>query len=293
MIYLNCSMTGTPELDRAGEFLLINPVFDFTYRSPTHALHIYEYDGQMKMSSDVIKFRAGDVTCTPAGVITAYQTATPGRHWSIHFNSPHSDEDAVFQIPCHIPLGSNNLFLLEQFKLICRLFNTPSADAQRDIMFKAESACRLKALLLSLHNISFSKRRGMRSRSTFVWEELLQLIDDNLNRPVSTPWLAEKMNISSGTLSQKFQKEYGCSVSQYLLKKRIDKAKSLLTTTTLTIYEVGEAVGISDPQYFNKQFRKMTGLSPSCYRDENKEYLVRPAEELSSKGGLWRSAPAN
>ena len=89
-------------------------------------------------------------------------------------------------------------------------------------------------------------------------------------------------------ISKKFKKEFGCTVAQYILKKRIDAAKSMLTTSNMTINEVGELVGIDDPQYFNKQFRKMTGMSPSLYRDKNKSYLVHPSNDIAVLGGSWK-----
>ena len=73
-----------------------------------------------------------------------------------------------------------------------------------------------------------------------------------------------------------------------MLHRRIDKAKWLLATTTLTICEVGSTVGISDPQYFNRHSRKVTGISPSRYRDDNQEYLGNIPNELAVKDGRWQ-----
>jgi hypothetical protein len=44
------------------------------------------------------------------------------------------------------------------------------------------------------------------------------------------------------------------------------------------------------PQYFNKQFRKVTGNSPSRYRDDNQEYLRNIPAELSTKQGSWQES---
>ena len=60
--------------------------------------------------------------------------------------------------------------------------------------------------------------------------------------------------------------------------------------SSITIYEVGSNVGIPDPQYFNKQFRKVTGISPSRYRDDNQEYLSNIPNELSTKEGRWQES---
>jgi|TARA_B110000093_G_C12715098_1_gene303819 two-component system response regulator YesN len=96
--------------------------------------------------------------------------------------------------------------------------------------------------------------------------------------------------LSPGTLTKKFKQTHQTTLSQYLLRRRTDKVKSLLATTTLTVYEVGADVGIPDPQYFNKQFRKVTGNSPSRYRDDNQEYLRNIPAELSTKEGSWQES---
>jgi AraC family transcriptional regulator len=289
MLYIESSIDGVPEVDRAVEFPLTNPVFDFAYRSPTYSLHLYGYDGEIRIGSEQNRFRAGDVTCAPPGVVRAYNTSTPGKHWAIHFYDTYPEGSPTFQIPCHIQFGSNALFIREQFRIISRLFNSPVADA-RNSMYQAEASYRLKALLISLHNLSFTHTSGTRGQSSFVWEELMQIIDENLAMQISTSWLAKKMNIGANTLSRKFKQEYGCTISQYMLKKRIDKAKALLTTTTMTVYEVGSSVGITDPQYFNKQFRKSVGTSPSRYRDENKTHVVyRSDDDILIKDGSWKT----
>ena len=99
--------------------------------------------------------------------------------------------------------------------------------------------------------------------------------------------LAERAKRSPGTIARKFKEAHRTTLTQYLLLRRIDRAKSLLATTTLTIFEIGSAVGIPDAQYFNKQFRKCTGISPIRYGEENQEYLGNQSNELAAKEGQW------
>ncbi len=46
---------------------------------------------------------------------------------------------------------------------------------------------------------------------------------------------------------------------------------------------------LRDPQYFNKQFRKVAGISPNRYREENSDYLDSTAVELAAREGRWES----
>lgn len=66
-------------------------------------------------------------------------------------------------------------------------------------------------------------------------------------------------------LNRVFQKMTGYSIMRYLTNLRISKAKQLLSTTDVKISEVGYLVGIDDPFYFTKLFKKQTGMTPSQY----------------------------
>ena len=284
---ITLSLHEVPRIDRAGQFPLLNPVFEFTYRNPTHALHLYDYHARVRIGSRQIEVAPGDITVIQAGTVYSFQSEEPGKHWCIHFNDPSAKGAPQFTLPEHFSLGINSLFYLEQVRHIARLHYSLE-NLHTDDPVNAEASFRLKALLLALHNFSTGRQAGRKNRSNFSWDRLVAWIDENLHRPVSLSVLAEQANLAPATLSRKFKLQYKTSLSQYLLHRRIDKAKSLLATTTLTIFEVGSSVGIPDPQYFNKQFRKVTGMSPSRYRDENQEFLSNVPDEMAVQEGRWQ-----
>lgn len=76
---------------------------------------------------------------------------------------------------------------------------------------------------------------------------------------------AAKVNITPEYLSRLFTKEIGKSFSDYVKDYRIDKAKKLLMNDKAKIYEIAEKVGYSDPKYFCKIFKEVTGVSPKEY----------------------------
>jgi len=285
---LRCNANGLPGIDRAGEYPLLNPTYDFCYKCPTHCLHLYNYGGNVRIDGEEFAFVSGDITCTPAGIELTYSVEAPGTHWVVHFLDPIAAGDPVFELPHHISLGTHGLFFREQAKLISRLSNTPTPTSRNRSFAMIEAAHRLKAMLLSLHSLMHESSQGRRA-ANFVWAELLDLIDTEFANQISTSWLAKKMNIAPATLSQKFKAQYGCTVNQYIQKKRIDKARSLLTTSVLSIKEIGSAVGIPDPQYFNKQFRAVMGISPSKYRKQNRFRIADIEVERLTQDGHWRS----
>ena len=78
--------------------------------------------------------------------------------------------------------------------------------------------------------------------------------------------LAQQFYLSSSYLSRLFKRETGTTLTTYLQNVRIEAAKNLLRTTALKSYEVAERVGINDPVYFSRIFKKITGLKPKDYR---------------------------
>lgn len=82
---------------------------------------------------------------------------------------------------------------------------------------------------------------------------------------VSLEEIAGRMNITPEYLSRLFTKEIGKNFSDYLKEYRIDKAKKLLSSNRMMIYQVAEKIGYSDPKYFCKVFKEATGMSPKEY----------------------------
>ena len=79
---------------------------------------------------------------------------------------------------------------------------------------------------------------------------------------------AEHFFINKFYLSKIFKETYGTTVNNYLISKRITRAKQLLRFTDMTVDEVGAAVGMGDANYFSRMFRKVEGISPREYRKQ-------------------------
>ncbi len=78
--------------------------------------------------------------------------------------------------------------------------------------------------------------------------------------------IAARLNITPEYLGTQFHKETGVTFSNYMKNYRISKARELLMGTSLKLYEIAERVGYSDPKYFSRVFRDVTGQLPADYR---------------------------
>lgn len=80
--------------------------------------------------------------------------------------------------------------------------------------------------------------------------------------------VAAHVHLNPSYFSHLFKKETGDSVTGYLQGLRMQKAKLLLGSTEMKIFEVAQAVGFNDSNYFTSMFNKLEGLSPKEYRKQ-------------------------
>ena len=105
----------------------------------------------------------------------------------------------------------------------------------------------------------------LRKYSPVVQKSIL-IIDADLSADLSPKLLAKSQDITLGYLSSVFKKETGQTLSEYILRRRIEYAEYLLTTTSLQVQTISLHCGIMDAQYFSKLFKKLKGKTPLQYR---------------------------
>lgn len=82
---------------------------------------------------------------------------------------------------------------------------------------------------------------------------------------ISFVQIADDLHLTRNYLSSLFKRVTGESFTNYLTLYRIEKAKVLMKTHRYMIYEVSSRVGYSDPAYFSRVFKNVTGISPTDY----------------------------
>ena len=95
---------------------------------------------------------------------------------------------------------------------------------------------------------------------------LVRYLQEHLAEEISLSVLAEQFHLSAQYISQLFKSEIGVNFLAYLTNIRMEKAKQLLLSTSLSIAEVSEQSGYGDYRVFTKVFKKSEGVTPSQYR---------------------------
>jgi AraC-like DNA-binding protein len=93
-----------------------------------------------------------------------------------------------------------------------------------------------------------------------------QYMDDNFDQGITVAQAAQYVFLSQGYFTRAFVHEMGISPMNYLMKKRIERACSLLENNEIKVSAISLQSGFSSPQRFNVAFRKLMGMTPMEYR---------------------------
>ena len=125
--------------------------------------------------------------------------------------------------------------------------------------------------MLAKVQIKLDKERKKAQIQNLVYQgqrsELEEAIQARLaDSELSLKSLAFKLGFSPSYLSVLIKKELGLPFQDYLIQERMKKAKLLLLTTDLKIYEIAEQVGFEDMNYFSQRFKQVVGLTPRQFK---------------------------
>jgi AraC-like DNA-binding protein len=258
-----------PKIKSAGRFPMPASNSGQTFLHDRVALHQHLYDGTLFFGKRACKFREGDLTLSPPGEITVYDLKKGGTHWCIHFESfARTPGDPVFRIPLHLSPASLRGYFEDRFRAITEMLRPRDGQRETTMLANAAAGAQLQQLLLMMAQqpLLEEKKRRANRRSDYVLEEVRLKLELNFQQPLDTAELAAASGLSRNFFAARFHERFGMTVDGYLLHLRMEMAKNQLLSTNLPVKEVAFECGIPDPNYFNKQFRRVTGMSPSLYR---------------------------
>ena len=93
-------------------------------------------------------------------------------------------------------------------------------------------------------------------------------INDNLREDLTLERISEALSMSPYHFAHLFKQSVGLAPHRYIIERRMERAKSLLRETELSIKQIGHQVGYSHPSHFSMVFHRFTGQTPHRYRSE-------------------------
>lgn len=117
----------------------------------------------------------------------------------------------------------------------------------------------LKNIIITVQNSREMELNGLISKA-------IEYINENYHKNISLDDVAKEINMSYHYFSKFFKNSIGKNFVDYLIELRIEKSKEILKDPNISIKEACYKIGYSDPNYFSKIFKKITGMTPTDYR---------------------------
>lgn len=168
----------------------------------------------------------------------------------------------------------NLIYEINMIRISIKNLEVQDKDLSHDIssLYKLiDNATQVKELQDLLEDVAMSVvhriNRYNKKNINQILQKAMDYICENYTMSITLNELAEHTYVSTYYLSRMFKKELGKNFVEYLNEVRIDRAKELLKDNKYKTYEVAELVGIQDPHYFSKIFKKYVNMTPTEYKD--------------------------
>ncbi len=260
-------MRAAPPIRVASRFSLNDQAFATRYRSVTHAIHVHDYSGRVRLGAAEYPLNPGVLTFTPAGVESRYSLPAPGVHWCIHFE-PAVVVGPCLKLPVWIDLGRRHAHVAARMEEIVRRFSRAGRPGAVGQLTGAGASLALQELLLWLAESTWRvpSRPPRTRRAEKAVDDAASLLRQRLDRPLDVPALAAEVGLSQNYLARHFRQRFGQTLPRFFLMCRMNEARRLLETTDLSVKAAAARVGMPDAQHFNKQYRRFVGMSPTATR---------------------------
>lgn len=180
----------------------------------------------------------------------------------LNYHLPKVDETSQWNIELDEYFLFNNQSLASATNNIMRI--AMDDNSQKDIM--ADFA--LKELLIRLMQTqarSMVEKNIVKNKSRIGFA--VDYIKKNLHQKLSIDSIAKMAYVSKSNFFKMFKDELGTSPNEFILQKRINRAKELLASQN-SIKETAYQTGFSDANYFTRVFKQLVGVTPKSYQDK-------------------------
>ncbi len=138
--------------------------------------------------------------------------------------------------------------------------------AERRDGYRQAALAHLTLLLIDVARLADDVVGDLRRSGEPLLAEVFSVIDRHRGEPLSLRDVAGELGVTPGHLTTVVRRRTGRTVQEWIIERRMAEARSLLSSTELSVAEVARRVGISDPGYFSRQFRRTHGTSPRTWR---------------------------
>jgi len=276
--FVNKKSRGKLEFDSRAELMYVCKA-DTSHTRMPRAMHrhddrieivfIREGRGHHIIGGRLYHTRKGDVLVYNGGVLHD-ESANPNAEMSVYCCAFRNlrlkglPKNTLTQPGESVVLNSGNHYA--EFENLLHLLYT---RVDSDDRYAAEFCNQLlHALIVLVHSLGRENEAESRTDDQDLGERIKHYIDEHYLDDIDLKSISDELHVSHFYLAHKFKTAVGCSPIQYLIRRRIGEAQSLLINTDLSVTEIATLVGYDNSNYFNTAFKKVVGITPNSYRKQ-------------------------
>ncbi|WP_441964390.1 helix-turn-helix domain-containing protein [Mycolicibacterium houstonense] len=138
--------------------------------------------------------------------------------------------------------------------------------SERHEGYRQATLAHLTLLLIDLARLTEGVVSDLRRSGEPLLAEVFAVIDQRLSQPLSLSDVAAEVGMTPGHLTTVVRRRTGRTVGEWISERRMSRARELLGEPDLTVAEIANRVGMTDPGYFSRRFRRVHGMSPRAWR---------------------------
>ena len=253
----------------------------------TRLYYVTEGAARILLPTGIQELKPDHLYLVPSFTTHSYLCDTHFVHYYLHIYEDHQSESSIledFSFPTEIPAGDLELPLIKRLCGINPTMQLPQSDPtsydnnptlikniiknkQRPFCDKVESRGIVYQLMARFLKDAQPKTEINDDRI----QKVLSYIRKNIYKTIDIDSLAAISCLSKDHFIRLFKKEINNTPLQYINQKKIEKAQLILITDSMPVKNISYLLAYEDHSYFNRLFKKLTGVTPQQYRDRYKK----------------------
>jgi AraC family transcriptional regulator len=215
---------------------------------------------------------AGDLDIIPAHTPAAWETKQSGT--TLVMRVP---DELLRMVAIELEMDPNNIEIADRFQLRDPFIEHIGWAIKADLesggaggrLYRESLGTALAARLLQRHSRrSLPMRDPQGGLSAWKLKQVISHIEDNLESELSLAEIAQVAGVSVSHLKTLFRRSTGTPVHQYILRRRVERAKLLLQDQNLSIAQIAFATGFAHQSHLARHMRKILGVTPAVARKD-------------------------